>query len=198
MTINDIIEITKLTSEEFAIRYHIPQEILENWIKSPGSIPQSYQNLILETVTRDFSDPLDFNELLKKSGLTERQFSRKFGLNYRQIKSWSDGEKCPEYILYALNKLIETKPAKAGFLEIAPASSYEPINIGEWERANPSNKFAIVEVADSPENAYMIASVYGGNRQMWEQEKENYYPDMDYIVIQGDVSADEDDFVELD
>ena len=57
---------------------------------------------------------MEFKELRKQSGMTQKEFSEYFGMSKRAVESWECGvRKCPEYLL----KLMEYKLIKEGIIE---------------------------------------------------------------------------------
>ena len=51
---------------------------------------------------------MTINELRKKSGMTQKEFSEYFGMSKRAVEEWDrGGRKCPEYLLELMKyKLI--------------------------------------------------------------------------------------------
>ena len=57
---------------------------------------------------------MTFKELRQLSGMTQKEFSKHFGMSKRAVESWEvEARKCPEYLL----ALMEYKLIKEGIIE---------------------------------------------------------------------------------
>lgn len=75
---------------------------------------------------------MDFKELRKQTGMSQRAFAEYFGIPTRTVENWDGGQRaCPTYLL----DLMRYKLEKEGLIEeVAPAIVQEPTGSPEAEQ----------------------------------------------------------------
>ena len=206
MTINDIREnFTPLSPEEFNDVYGLTPDHLKEYDGNTELLPQYAQDLLFRLVHLDYPGSYTLAQLRERTALSQRQFSRKYGISLQLIRKWENGqEKIPEFVLSTLTRLCAPDftsnkiNGKSDFF--IPTPTYEKICISEWKSSHKSYNFALIEPDDEKDHGYIVASVSGGSIAQWKNTFEAYYPDMDYLIIQGEipfsVSDDESEYID--
>lgn len=61
------------------------------------------------------NEEINIKRIRSKTGLTQTEFAKKFGIPKRTIENWEAGSrKCPSYLLALINEKVESEQKKEG------------------------------------------------------------------------------------